>query len=429
MNRQQSRRFHVARAGACALALILALAAGVGAHPSEVRSITTSLEFSVGVAGSVGLPGSAVAAENAVEPSAGPPGDAEADIYFTAFPPYPPASTNGKLYDDGGPVLGAPPLPPADLTLRTDGVAPPDTLDVDAAAIISTIGPVLGPAPSIFPAGTFLQFSIDGLAGGGFPGPGPPDVATEVGIGFPEATGDVFEAVGPGGVGVANAPLPGPPAMGFNSLLSDEGAHGLAVGDDLDALLVDDVSVPLPAVIDTDGAGPPDMPLYFFSLDAASGLPATVASGADICIPATGGAALGPAVVIPAASLGLVAGDDVDALWIDPSALQVLFSLDRGSPSLGAIVNPFVAPFPGVGCDPCDVIQVTLGGPAGGPPLPPAGPPAVVAVGFQLGLFGDGVPGAPDFASTNLDALSVTPFPHVVGPPLVPAELSVFRAD
>ena len=106
------------------------------------------------------------------------------------------------------------------------------------------------------------------------------------------------------------------------------------VRDDLDALYGQD-----PAVVDADNDGVPESPVYF-SLDADSPSLTTLGfSAADILTTVSGGP---PTVFASAAELGLVPGDDVDALCLRESgdsiyvagADPLYFSLAPGSPTL-----------------------------------------------------------------------------------------------
>jgi hypothetical protein len=414
--RDQSRRALPGDVWVISMLLIVGLTTGAWAIDPPLASVgLASIEFSVGTtAPGIGLAGSGVALEAAAEAvGLDPvPGRTEDDIYFQSYvPPGAFPYTNYKLFDDGGGTAGTPPLPPLDLTIRTNAGGPVDTTDVDAYAIMNWNGMGPGMFLSIeIPAsveGTYIQFSVDSNAVG-LPGP-PPCVNSEALGG--EAQGDVFES-GP----IAY----GGPAPASNVLISDEGAHGLAVTDDLDGLIVNDPSMSSGGVwIDTDGDGLLDMPVVRFCFNPAAGLPATVASGADICVPGTGagGPAADPAVNIPFVALGLQATDNIDALWMD-GIYDVLFSLDPFSPSLAApspVVNPFVGA--GSGCDPGDIIHVSLFAPV----------PTVAILSTQLGLVSDGLQTWPDLASDNLDALWVTGYP--VAGELVPVELSVLTAD
>ncbi len=188
--------------------------------------------------------------------------------------------------------------------------------------------------------------------------PGPP-----VGPLPPEAAGDVFTfAVGPvfGMPGASFAIVPGPGDAG------DEFMLGLNVGDDLSGL--------------TYRFGP-----GFYSL-AAGGLGFGPFGAADIISAATG------FLFAPGGALGLLPGDDIDALAIQDLGIAgvydvldfVLFSLAPGSPSLMVL-----------GLLPGDVLIAAFGG-----------PPGLFLPGGMLGL----APG------DNLDALDVTFAPPVPVP-------------
>ncbi len=423
------------------LALLLALSftGSVWAiDPPLAASGLATIEFSVGSTGTgLGLAPSGVAAEFAAEggvPAGGGAAETFDDIYAQFYTPAGAFGyTNIKQYDDGGGIPGAPallPEPPASLTIRTLGGAPPgDIEDIDSFAIISTL-PVVTPDPasmaltSIQP--TWVQFSVD-ASSTGLPAspPFPPDVASEAGGG--EALGDVFEGWG-AGPGTPVIPGSGLTAFpGGNSLISDEGAHGLsavpASPDDLDALIVNDWSAALPLSIntdDTDGLASADMPLVFFTFNPTAGLPITVTSGADICVPGTGvaGPAFDPLVDCPEGNLGLVPGDNIDALFIDSTGMNVIFSLDPTSPTLGTALNSFTGV---LGALPSDLIHVTLGAPLphGGAPTLPLTPPEVCLLGLDIGL-------AP---ADNLNALWLSAPPGYSLDALVPVELSVFTAN
>ncbi|MCH8929805.1 MAG: PPC domain-containing protein, partial [Proteobacteria bacterium] len=110
--------------------------------------------------------------------------------------------------------------------------------------------------------------------------------------------------------------------------------EGATVRDDLDALYGQD-----PAAVDADNDGVPESPVYF-SLDADSPSLTTLGfSAADILTTVSGGP---PTVFASEAELGLVLGDDVDALCLRESGDSIYaagvdllyFSLAPGSPSL-----------------------------------------------------------------------------------------------
>jgi hypothetical protein len=301
-----------------------------------------------------------------------------------------------------------------------------DGHDIDSYAIIDTSGLVTAAPASTALAGLFVQFSVD-VPTAAFPTPGAPDVATEAASG--EAMGDVFEAFGPGGPGM---PLM-PPMPGGNTLISDESAHGLtsvnatpASPDNLDAMIINESSLGTGIVINTDDTGggtPPDMPLVFFTFNPASpgGLPVGVGSGADLCIPgvaAPGFPAADPFVDAGFANFALAPGDSIDALYIDASGMNAIFSLAPGSPSLPTIPNPFTG---GLGAAPSDLLHVgwPVALPHGGALVAPSFAPMVCLEGATIGL----VPGP-----ANIDAVWVTSTP-IGGAGLVPVELSVFAND
>jgi hypothetical protein len=105
--------------------------------------------------------------------------------------------------------------------------------------------------------------------------------------------------------------------------------------DDLDALDMSDATT-----VDTNGDGVPESPVYF-SLDAGSPSLSTLgASAADVLV-TSGGAA--PEAYATAAALGLQAGDDLDGLCLADNdatfgaADTLRFSLAPGSSTLAAI--------------------------------------------------------------------------------------------
>lgn len=132
--------------------------------------------------------------------------------------------------------------------------------------------------------------------------------------------------------------LPPLPPGGTNELVLDETFHiGLRVCDDMDALTAQD-----PGSVDQDGNGVPDRPVYF-SLAADSpwlrgsfphpGGPATIFTTSH---------GYPPTVYATAADLGLLEGDDIDAMCLDEDGDGVwevdhdllVFSLGRGSRTL-----------------------------------------------------------------------------------------------
>lgn len=378
------------RIGARALLLapLAMMAASAAAAPSVYSTSVDFVEFSVGTsAPAVGLAGSAVALEVAAE-ATGPSTTAEDDVFESLLPNIPPPGPNLKVIDDGGippppnGVLGIVPLPPVDLTIRTAA----DSADVDSLSLDDPLSLDLAASGLL---GMYVQFSVDNAAVG-IPG-APYDVASEAALG--EASGDVFES----------------PVNGLNGLLVDEGALHLTAADDLDGLIVNEPISVLGPDIDTSGDGVPDVPMVYFTLRSAATMPAGVASGADICIPGTGSPgptpATDPAVVHAAATMQLVAGDDIDGLYLDhgtslnplyPTGYAVV-SLAPGSPSLATIP-----------ATPSDLILVGLNGLVA---------PVVIAQSVQLGLL----------ATDNLNALNITPF-SLEGV-TVPVGLDSFEVD
>ena len=151
----------------------------------------------------------------------------------------------------------------------------------------------------------------------------------------PEPEPDVFGSVldgtnelvldGNGPIGACTFAFP----LGF--------VEAATVRDDLDALYGQD-----PAAVDADNDGVPESPVYF-SLDADSPSLTTLGfSAADILTTVSGGP---PTIFASEAELGLVLGDDVDALCLRESGDSIYaagvdllyFSLSPGSPTLSQI--------------------------------------------------------------------------------------------
>ncbi len=117
------------------------------------------------------------------------------------------------------------------------------------------------------------------------------------------------------------------------------------LNDDVDAL-----TEPPTSYVDpdppTDGDGYPDYPVYFSLGTGSPTLDKISATPADILMNMTvvGLPVLSPTIVISAASLGLVSGDDIDAFCLDATGVttravlltteDLLFSLAPDSPSL-----------------------------------------------------------------------------------------------
>ena len=390
----------------CLAGLFLLQSLASAAPPFAAVPPLVDVQFSVGSsAPGMGLPGTAVAAETAGEAGLPAPFPSEDDIFVQPFPGPPPWPPNGKVFDDGGAGFSLfPPGPPVDLTIRSTG----DGSDVDAYAHASAAGIML-PAPAAV-LGLFVQFSVDVIAPQGAPGPFPPDVFAESTI-F-EAGGDVFEGVGPGGPGTPPPYLLGP-GPGTNTLIADEGALGLFVGEDLDGLIINELGAH-PLTIDTDGAGGPipDVPLVYFSVTAAAVPASGTGSGVDIFIP--GASPLGgvpapdPLLAFAPPALGLAPADEIDALFVDASGPpNLLFSLAPGSPSL-ATLPMLPAAYGSRPPDPNDIFWVSTAAPV----------PVVAIAAEDLGL----VPGV-----GNLNALWLTPV-SMTGA-LLPVTVSGYEID
>ncbi|MCP4656115.1 MAG: hypothetical protein GY856_11935 [bacterium] len=315
--------------------------------------------------------------------------DYPADSFFDVFVDI--DGPTGLLYNTAGihleaTIYGIPPL-------RTDYL-PPGIIGVDlyvgdppvAVGVILHAKHFVGQTPSfsVAPAGASglnpheifdvptaprIAPAALGLAAGD-------DIASlSYGVDFIEPETSVRFSVDPGTVGVqpsavyqeANKmpqeakadefgvpPVPGGPLLNYRKL--DETGDTappfpLLISDDVDSLAESKASL-----VDTDGDGIPDLPVYF-SLASGSPTLATIpASPADI-LTSVGGAP--PTIFIPAASLALVAGDVVDALCLDPATGVVAFSLAPTSPTLGTyglsaadllggVPTPIVAPPPPV---------------------------------------------------------------------------------
>jgi hypothetical protein len=199
-------------------------------------------------------------------------------------------------------------------------LAPPfRSIDLSALGLVSGDVPIaLSLGLDALPAGT-LHFSVD-RAARGIGGLFPPDVDSERTSG---AAGDVYRSFFPPNHtleldGDGDGGSPAPDGIGL-----DESGPNIddMVGLDLCAA----------AAVDPDGDGVLDQPVYF---TLAAGSPTLAALGAgpqDLLRSPVG--ATGPATLwTTGASLGLVAGDVIDALATDGNAVQ--FSLAAGSPTL-----------------------------------------------------------------------------------------------
>lgn len=222
-----------------------------------------------------------------------------------------------------------------------------------------------------------LCFSVDPSSTGD---PAKPPVA---GFGFPpfnvtdqamkgQAAGDAF--ISTEAYSRAGGPLPVPPSMGlFNNVLAINQAAPYV--DDFGLLPAIGPGVVTAAPLDdVNGGGvapPAKLTDLFFTLGAASpsltvgAAPYLGGSGADVFFDRTPDVTMVPMpgdekLFAAAAALGLAADDEIDALIVfdDTGEIgdsfagtdQVLFSLARGSPSLGAF-------------SPADIFSVTPGAP------------------------------------------------------------------
>jgi len=252
-----------------------------------------------------------------------------------------------------------------------------------------------------------LCFSVDGLSVGGLvpvPGFPPFNVTTEATSG--QAAGDAFLTTE--AFDRASGILPAFPSMGlFNNVLAINQSPTYVADFGLLPFAGPGVVVPgttpLDDVVGGGGAPSPPTPLgvvdLFFTLDSAStslgggAAPYLGGGGADVFFDPTADILGTPApgdefTFASAATLGLLAGDEMDALVVfnEGSAGlsttwdtgdQILFSLAPGSPSLGIL-----------GFGPADVLSVSFGG-----------LPGLFASAASLGL-----------ASTdNLDMLEIVP--------------------
>ena len=246
----------------CAGIGLIGCAAG---GPDEVDGLSYGSDFEPGGAavifsaapGSAGVPGSGVAQQAACAPS-----QAQADAFSS-----PADGTNALLYDGDGLNNDCPKAQTLGLMER------PVSDDVDALA---------GEAPSFVDDGRdgvpdeVLYFSLRaGSPSLAALGRGPADIQWTVG-GF----------------------QPG--------LFASAGALGLQAGDDIDAFCLNN-RAPFSFEVSSD-------PIAFSLAPGSPSLQALGASAADVLGP-------GPEVLIPANSLGLLNGDDLDALVCSEAAL------------------------------------------------------------------------------------------------------------
>jgi hypothetical protein len=180
--------------------------------------------------------------------------------------------------------------------------------------------------------GASIRFSVSPFSAG-FAG-APPDVASEAGVG--DAAADIYDG------GTVGLPLPNALVVDGNGLPALAApASGLTEpGDNLTAL---------------GACNPPSLIGAAVAFTLAPGSPTLgilAAGPADILIGPAFGIGAPPAVAVPAAALGLVAGDVIDALAFSFGGPPAVISLAPGSPSL-----------PGIPAGPQDLLLVP--GPAG----------------------------------------------------------------
>jgi hypothetical protein len=212
-------------------------------------------EFSV-APGSVGAAGTALSAES------GGVGflDEPADIYISGM-----GGLNALGWDgDGVPAPGVPLLGPM-------GVFEPGS-NVDAWDAT----PPFGPAP----IGPGIHFTVTA---------------------FEAATHPIYTGTGATGSYIFFSP----PVVGYSvlpALFATDASLGLLFLDDIDALVIVD---------DGSGGPSPGDTIYFSLTPISPTLGLLGASPADILVTSIGGA---PSIAVTAASLGMLAGDDMDAL-------------------------------------------------------------------------------------------------------------------
>lgn len=264
-----------------------------------------------------------------------------------------PAGVSDVLNPAVPPALGPMPLPVIGISAAALGLGPGDAVTSISYGILPP-----GPAPAVE-----FAFSVDGASIGVPALPPPANAWCEAAGG--QALGDVFVSfpfgVAPPNVlaldgnGFADSPCGPPPVPGLGLL---------EPGDNLNSLELCPASFVFSGAVLT-------APVYF---TLSPGSPTLIGLGA------TSGAVLvefppgflPPAILFPAAALGLVAGppgcgipacDQIDALDLFPGGGpgSVLFSLAPGSPSLGACAESAADVL--VGGPPCGLVtpSVALG--------------------------------------------------------------------
>jgi hypothetical protein len=273
------------------------------------------------------------------------------------------------------PNPGAPvpaPVPPG-AAMGTLGLVPSDNINAlsfgmdGGETLLFSVDPT---ATGVFGTAVRFEAAISPFSGvcftssGGLPSNG---VGGDPGD---EAAGDIFVSSPMAAMWGGGAALAGliPAAVGGNALAFDEIDLGLqapavscsagigADEDDLDALEADDG-----ATVDADLDGVPDANAFvFFSLDPAS---PTVTGGLAVVedVLVSTGPGFGFAIYVPGAVIGLLAGDDIDALCVydtDPTGVgapngiwdvgdSILFSVAANGPSGLSPARVFVYSFGG----------------------------------------------------------------------------------
>ena len=268
---------------------------------------------------------------------------------------------------------------------------------------ILTAGPVITVA-GVGAAGT----EVDALSFGrisAFDAGIPVEFSVAVGSGGVPLSAVALEAAGAaGGAGDEPADI-FVEAAGSNILLDDgDGIANPGVAPGLG--LVEPASAPPFDDIDGwDNQGGPGLGFVWFSFSGATAGGMGV-SGADLWVgaPGIGGYDLGvpPPLFATSVELGLVAGDEIDAMVIYEDSVavgglatagdMVLFSLATGSPSLGGALP---------GTSGADVFSVT--GVVGGSAAAPGGPLLLHRASATLGLL----------AGDEVDAIDVVPEPTI----------------
>ncbi len=279
------------------------------------------------------------------------------------------------------PTLGAIPATSGDIlspfVVPIPAPIPPPMIRIPAAVLGLVPGDVVNnisfnQLPYGGGAGLKVFFSVDAATLGVLP-PVPANESCEAAAGQQE--GDVYlsQPLGPA------LPLPNILALDGNGLADSACAPPPAPALGLVAEVVDDlIGLEMCPVSFVFSGGAVTNPIYFTLAPGSPSLAAIPATPADILVENPPGF-LAPVVAVPAAGLGLVAGDVIDALEVGGGGVLNVFSLAPGSPTLAAC-GFSAADLIGFGAPPC-----ILSFPAvvlGIPPPPPSNIDAV-AVGFD----------------------------------------------